>query len=106
MLQVSDRNNGSWAASGLDRASLLFITRRMERIVRSTSLGASYTSKLRRASMSVSAIESRPNMAQELVVAKGLRQVADDPRLQCAGANIIARVGGYHYGGNLFALQQ
>ena len=56
--------------------------------------------------MSVSAIESGPNMAQELVVAKGLRQVADDPRLQCAGANIIARVGGYHYGGNLFALQQ
>ena len=53
--------------------------------------------------MSVSAIESRPNMAQELVVAKGLRQVADDPRLQCAGANIIARVSGYQYGGNLKA---
>jgi len=53
--------------------------------------------------MSVSAIESRPNIAQELVVAKGLRQVADDPRLQCAGANIIARVSGHQYGGNLSA---
>ncbi len=56
--------------------------------------------------MPVSTIESSPNMAQELVIAKGLRQVADDPRLQRAGANIIARVGGYQYGRNLLALQR
>ena len=100
--------NANWAASGLDRASLVLITRKgwTHRIVRFNSLGASYTSKLRRASMSVSTIESSPNVAQELVVAKGLRQVAHDPRLQCASTNIIARVGGDQYGGNLFALQR
>jgi hypothetical protein len=60
-------------------------------------------SKLRRASISLCAIQSGLNTIQEVALTERLGQIADEPSLKCAGANIIARIGSYHYGGNLFA---
>ncbi len=59
--------------------------------------------KLRRASISLCAIQSGLNTIQEVALIERLGQIADDPSLKCAGTNIIARIGSYHYGGNLFA---
>ena len=49
------------------------------------------------------AIQSGLNAIQEVALIERLGQIADDPSLKCAGTNIIARIGSYHYGGNLFA---
>ena len=59
--------------------------------------------RLRRASISLRAIQSGLNTIQEVALIERLGQIADDPSLKCAGTNIIARIGSYQYGGNLFA---
>jgi hypothetical protein len=59
--------------------------------------------QLRRASISLCAIQSGLDTIQEVALIERLGQIADDPSLKCAGANIIARIGSYQYGGNLFA---
>src|ERR1700694_3958350 len=59
--------------------------------------------KLRRASICRCAIQSGLNTIQEIALIERLVQIADDPSLKCAGTNIIARIGSYHYGRNLFA---
>jgi hypothetical protein len=43
------------------------------------------------------------NTIQEVALIERLGQIADDSSLKCAGTNIIARIGSYQYGGNLFA---
>ena len=48
-------------------------------------------------------IEGALNTIQEIALIKRLGQIADDPGFKCAGTNIIARIGRYHDGGNLFA---
>jgi hypothetical protein len=59
--------------------------------------------KLRCASISLRTIKSGLNTIQEVAFIERLGQIADDPSLKGAGSNIIARIGRYHYGGNLFA---
>jgi hypothetical protein len=59
--------------------------------------------QLRRAFISLSAIQRGLNTIQELALIERLGQIADDPSLKSAGTNIIARIGRYHYGVNLFA---
>src|SRR5882757_7085877 len=59
--------------------------------------------ELRRASVSLCAIQSGLNTIQEVALIERLGQIADDPGPQCAGTNIIARIGSYQYGWNLFA---
>ena len=58
---------------------------------------------LRRASISLCAIQGGLNTIQEHALIERLGQIADDPGLKCAGTNVIARIGRYQYGGNLFA---
>jgi hypothetical protein len=58
--------------------------------------------RLRRASISLRAIKSGLNTIQEVALIERLGQIADDPSLKCAGANIIARIGRYHDGGISF----
>jgi hypothetical protein len=43
------------------------------------------------------------NTIQEVALIERLGQIADDPSLNCADTNIIARIASYQYGGNLFA---
>ena len=52
---------------------------------------------------SLCAIQSGLNATQEVALIERLGQIADDPSLKCAGTNIIARIGRYHDGGNVFA---
>jgi hypothetical protein len=52
---------------------------------------------------SLCAIQSGLNAIQEVALIERLGQIADDSSLKCAGTNIIARIGRYHDGGNLFA---
>src|ERR1700686_127174 len=59
--------------------------------------------RLRRASISLRAIQRGLNTIQEVALIERLGQIADDPSLKCAGTNIIARIRRYQYGGNLFA---
>src|SRR3954454_17775562 len=47
------------------------------------------------------AIQRTPNTIQKLALIERLRQIADDPSLQCAGTNIIAGIRRYQDGGNL-----
>jgi hypothetical protein len=61
--------------------------------------------RLRRASVSLREIQSGVNTIEELVLIERLGQKADDPGLERAGTNIIARICSYQYGGNLFAQQ-
>jgi hypothetical protein len=59
--------------------------------------------KLRRASISLCAIQSGLDAIQQVALIERLGQIADDPGLKGAGANIITRIRSYQYGGNLFA---
>jgi hypothetical protein len=59
--------------------------------------------KLRRVFISLRAIQSGFDKIQELALIERLGQIADDPSFKRAGTNIVARIGGYQYGGNLFA---
>ena len=59
--------------------------------------------KLGRAPISLCTIQSDLNTIQKGALIERLGQVADDPSLKCAGTNIIARIGSYQYGWNLFA---
>ena len=59
--------------------------------------------KLRRAFISLCAIQSGLDTMQEVALTERLGQIADDPGFKCAGTNIIARIGSYEYGGNHFA---
>jgi hypothetical protein len=59
--------------------------------------------QLRRASISLCAVQSALDAIQEVALIERLGQIADDPGLKSAGADIIARIGSYQYGGNLFA---
>src|ERR1700733_12951819 len=50
---------------------------------------------LRRASISLCAIQGGLNTIQELALIERLGQIADDPGLKCAGTNVLARIGRY-----------
>ena len=67
------------------------------------SLARRLLTQLRRAFVALRAIQSGPNAIQQLALIERLGQKADDPGLEGAGTNIIARIGSYQYGGNLFA---
>src|SRR6266702_6315453 len=58
---------------------------------------------LRRASISLCPIKRGLNTIQEVALIERLGQIADDPGLKSASTNIIAWIGSYQYGGNLFA---
>jgi len=59
--------------------------------------------KLRRASTPLCAIHSGANAIEEVALIERLGQIADDASPKCAGTNIITRICGDQYGGNIFA---
>src|SRR6266571_3327018 len=59
--------------------------------------------QLRRATISLCAIQSGLNTIQEVALIERLGQIADDPGLKCTGTDIITWIGSYQYGGNHFA---
>jgi hypothetical protein len=53
---------------------------------------------LRRAAVTLCAIQRSLNAIQELAPVERLGKIADDAGLKCSGTNIIARIGSYQYG--------
>jgi len=56
--------------------------------------------------VSLCAIQRGLDTIQQIALVERLRQIADDPILKCAGTNLIARIGSYQYGGDLFTRQR